>query len=149
MTGAAPTIRTYEAAAESTDVFGRVLARIRHHELVIDGPVQNGCLGEAPTPAELILAAAASCGAELMQVLARDGQIPLESISVAIHGMVDRERQPHANHTVFTEVTLRVRMRGPSAEEAAQLVSGFQRRCPVYGSLAVASGHIQVHHELV
>jgi hypothetical protein len=49
--------------------------------------------------------------------------------------------------TVFTEVELRLRLRGPSPAQAADLVAGFQRKCPVYGSLAVASGRVEVHHE--
>jgi hypothetical protein len=48
--------------------------------------------------------------------------------------------------TVFTEVELTLRLHGPSPAQAEELVAGFQRRCPVYGSLAVTSGHIEVRH---
>ena len=140
-------MRTYEAHAETTSVFGRVSCAVRQHRLVVDGPVQNGCPGEAPTPGELLLTAAAACGAEIIQVLARDAQIPLEPVAVTVQGSIDRERQPRTDVTVFTSVELFLRLRGPNPEEAAQLVAGFQRRCPVYGSLAVASVKIEVRHE--
>ena len=140
-------VRTYEAHAETTSIFGRVSCAVRHHQLVVDGPVQNGCPGEAPTPGELLLTAAAACGAEVIQVLARDAQIPLEPVEVKVRGSIDRERQPRTDVTVFTSVELTLRLRGPDPEQAAELVAGFQRRCPVYGSLAVASGKIEVRHE--
>jgi uncharacterized OsmC-like protein len=108
--------------------------------------VQNGCPGEAPTPGELFLSAAAACGAEVLQVLARDGGVPLERASVTVRGSIDKEQQPRTDVTVFTDVRLDLRLVGPSDEQAAALVAGFQRRCPVYGSLAVASAHIAVHH---
>lgn len=143
------TVRTYEARAETTRTFGRILCAVRQHHFVVDGPVQNGCPGEAPTPGELFLSAAAACGAgaEVVQVLARDAGIPLERVAVTVVGTIDRARQPRADVTVFTTVELTLRLRGPDAAQAAELVTGFQRRCPVYGSLAVASGRVEVHHE--
>src|SRR3546814_5466390 len=64
-------IRTYAVSARSTDTFGRVLCGARNHQFVIDGPVQNGCPGEELTPPEVFLSGVASCGVELLQVLAR------------------------------------------------------------------------------
>src|SRR5919199_1853827 len=54
------TLRRYVAHARSTDTFGRVLCSTRDQHFVVDGPVQNGCPGEAVTPGELFLSAAAS-----------------------------------------------------------------------------------------
>jgi hypothetical protein len=65
-------------------------------------------------------------------------------VTVTARGTIDRERQPHAGVTVFTEVELTLRLRGPSPAQAEELVAGFQRRCPVYSSLAVASSQEQV-----
>ena len=58
-------IREYEAGANSTDVFGRVLCTARNHHFIVDGPLQNGCPGEEVTPAEIFLAGVAACGVEL------------------------------------------------------------------------------------
>lgn len=141
------TSRTYEARAETSQTFGRVLCSVRQHHFVIDGPVQNGCPGEAPTPGEILLSAAAACGAEVVQMLAREGGIPLAGVAVTARGTIDRARQPRTDVTVFTAVELTLRLRGPDAAQAAGLVAGFQRRCPVYGSLAVASGSMEVRYE--
>lgn len=143
----APPIRTYEVHAETTSTFGRVSCTVRQHRLTVDGPVQNGCPGESPTPGEMFLAAAAACGAEVIQVLARDAEIPLEHVAVTVRGTIDRERQPRTDVTVFTSVELNLRLHGPNPAQAADLVAGFQRRCPVYGSLAVASGRVDVRYE--
>lgn len=142
----APAVRTYQVQAETTSVFGRVNCSIRQqHQLTVDGPVQNGCPGEAPTPGEMFLGAAPSCGAEVLQVLARDAGVALTHVSVRVLGTIDRERQPRSNATVFSDVAFSLNLHGPTAEQAADLVAGFQRRCPVYGSLAVASAHVEVH----
>lgn len=128
-------------------MFGRVECTVRQHRLTVDGPVQNGCPGEAPTPGELFLAAAAACGAEVLQVLARDAGVLLDAVTVSVRGTIDREQQPRQDVTVFTDVELHLRLKGPSPEQAAELVGGFQRRCPVYGSLAVASKKVSVRHD--
>ena len=138
--------RVYEAHAETTATFGRVTASVRQHALTVDGPVQNGCPGEAPTPGELFLLAAAACGAEVLQVLARDDGVPLEHVKVEVRGTIDPAQQPHSDVTVFSAVNLLLTLRGPDRPQAAELVAGFQRRCPVYGSLAVASGTVEVRH---
>ena len=131
MTAARPapsTVREYEVQARSTDTFGRVLANARHHHLVVDGPVQNGCPGEAVTPTELFLAGVASCGAELIQVIAREQGVPLDAVDVTVTGTVDRARQPRADLTLFSKVRVDVVLTGADAARAAALVEGFKRR---------------------
>ena len=121
-------IREYQAQARSTDTFGRVLCSARDHHFVVDGPVQNGCPGEAITPAEAFLAGVASCGVELVQVLAKQADVPLQGISVAIEGMMDRSQPVRPDVTLFNSVRLRFTMRGVSDEQAGDLVERFKRR---------------------
>jgi uncharacterized OsmC-like protein len=63
-------VRRYSAQARSTETFGRVLCSARDQHFVVDGPVQNGCPGEAVSPGELFLAGVATCAVELVQVIA-------------------------------------------------------------------------------
>jgi organic hydroperoxide reductase OsmC/OhrA len=114
MTTQPSSVRLYEVHARTSPVFGRVMCGARNHHFVVDGPVGNGCPGEAPTPAEIFLSAVAACGTEVIQVIARDDGVPLESV--------------------------------PTEPQAAALVAGFQRRCPLYGSVAVASAKVEVEH---
>ena len=73
-------VRTYGVSARQTDVFGRVVCSARDQHFVVDGPLQNGCPGEAVTPVEVFLSGVAACGVELLQVLARQSELPLSSV---------------------------------------------------------------------
>src|SRR3954463_2310360 len=87
MTAPASLIREYDVSARSTPTFGRVQCSARNHHFIVDGPVQNGCPGEELTPPELFLSAVASCGVELIHVIARDEKKEIGSVEVKIHGI--------------------------------------------------------------
>jgi hypothetical protein len=91
-------VRQYELRARSTETFGRVLCSARTHHFVVDGPLQNGCPGEAITPGELFLSGVATCGVELVQVLARAQQVPLQCGSVALSPQGSHAGARHPAH---------------------------------------------------
>ena len=122
------TIREYDVAARSTDVFGRVLCSARDHHFIVDGPVQNGCPGEELTPPELFLSAVAACGVELVHVIARDERKSVGRVHLQVHGKVDRGNQTRTDVTVFNAVHLDFSISGTDGATAAQLVEGFKRR---------------------
>ncbi len=121
-------VRQYEVQARSTETFGRVLCCARNHHFVVDGPVQNGCPGEALTPVELFLASIAACGVELMQVLAREMNLPLQAAGAGISGVLDRSRPVRQDFSLFQAVRLQFRLQGVTEEEGARLVAAFQGR---------------------
>jgi uncharacterized OsmC-like protein len=121
-------VREYVAKANSTDVFGRVLASSRNHHFVVDGPVHNGCPGEAITPAELFLGAVASCGVELVQTLAKAKDVPLQGIAVDIRGAFDRSRPVRPDVSLFNSVRLDFRLKGISEQQGRILVESFKGR---------------------
>jgi uncharacterized OsmC-like protein len=118
----------YEVEARSTDTFGRVLCGCRNHHFVADGPVQNGCPGEAVTPAELFLSGVAACGVELLQVIGKERGVPLESARVAITGEMDRGNPVRPDLAVFNTVRLRFDLEGVTREQGAELVAAFKGR---------------------
>lgn len=99
-------VREYAAHADSTETFGRVLASARNHHFVVDGPVQNGCPGEAITPAELFLLGVATCGVELIQVLAKSEGLPLRGVTAEIWATMDRSRPVRPDISLFNSVRL-------------------------------------------
>ena len=121
-------IRGYAVHARSTDTFGRVLCNTRDQHFVTDGPVQNGCPGEAVGPAELFLAGVAGCGVELMQVIAKEQNLALKSVAVDIEGRMDRTNPARQDLSVFNEVHLRFKLGGVNDAQAADLVDRFKRR---------------------
>ena len=137
-------LREYAARARSTDVFGRVLCAAREQHFVIDGPVWNGCPGEALTPGEAFLAAVAACGVELVEVIGADDGLGVGAVDVRIEGVVDREHPVREDLTVFNRVRLRFEIEGVSAEQAAGLVERMGRRCPLYGSVAASAADFEV-----
>src|SRR5215472_2318136 len=130
MSAASPpsTLRTYDVAARSTDVFGRVLCNARDHHFIVDGPVQNGCPGEEITPVEQFLSSIAACGVELVHVIARDTSVSLDRVAVRIHGEVDRSKQSRTDVTTLNTVRLDFTLWGTDGANAAALVEGFKRR---------------------
>lgn len=123
-----PDVREYTVGARSTDTFGRVLCSARAHHFVADGPVENGCPGEAVTPAELFLAGVASCAVELIQVLAARERVPVRAVEASIRGVIDRSAPVRPDVTVFNQVTLEIELSGPSDEQAGALVEAFKGR---------------------
>ena len=121
-------IRRSEVEAQSTDTFGRVLCTARSNHWVIDGPVQNGCPGEAVTPPEAFLTGVAACGVELLQVIARELSLPIPSARVRIEGTVDRDHPVRPDMTVFNEVRLRFKIAGVTRDQASDLVERFKKR---------------------
>jgi uncharacterized OsmC-like protein len=120
--------RGYTIQARSTDTFGRVLCNTRNHHFIVDGPVQNGCPGEAVTPAELFLTGIAACGVELLQVVARDEQLPLQAVSVEIEGALDRSNPVRRDVTVFNSVQLRFNLKGVTQAQGGVLIDRFKGR---------------------
>jgi uncharacterized OsmC-like protein len=141
---AASDVREYRAEARSTDTFGRVLCDARDQHFVIDGPVWNGCPGEALTPGEAFLAGVAACGVELSQVIAREDGFEVGAVEVRIHGVVDRQNPVREDLTVFNRVEMRLEIAGVTEEQATSLVERAGRRCPLYGSVAASAGELAV-----
>jgi uncharacterized OsmC-like protein len=121
-------IREYSVSAASTATFGRVLASARNHHFVVDGPVQNGCPGEALTPVELFLAGVATCGVELVGVIAKAEGMPLSHVAVDIEGRIDRSRPVRSDVSLFNSVRLQFRMKGVSKQQGDLLVEKFKGR---------------------
>jgi len=120
--------RQYELQARSTETFGQVLCSARTHHFVVDGPVQNGCPGEAITPGELFLSGVATCGVELVQVLARAQQVPLQTVTVAIRGVLDPNKPVRPDLNLFNAVSLHFHLKGVTQEQGSQLIETFKRR---------------------
>src|SRR5262245_52199778 len=121
-------VRGYEVHGASTDTFGRVLLSARNQHFGADGPVGNGCPGEAIGPGELFLAGVAACGVELLQVLARDQGVPLRSVQATINAVQDPAKRTREDVSTFTSVRMALELSGVTQEQADDLVGRFKRR---------------------
>ena len=121
-------IREYAVDARSTDTFGRVLCNARQHHFIIDGPVQNGCPGEALTPPEAFFAGVASCGVELIQVIAKEQGFPLTGVRASMRGIIDKDNPVRTDCTVFNSVEVDLAFAGVTRDQAEVLVEAFKGR---------------------
>jgi uncharacterized OsmC-like protein len=76
----------------------------------------------------MFLSAVASCGVELIQVLAKSSNIPVPGIAVEIQGLMDRSKPVRSDVSLFNSVSLRFHMQGVSDGAAKQLVEKFKGR---------------------
>lgn len=125
---AAGDTRRYDVRASSTDTFGRVLWSCREQHFVADGPVHNGCPGEAVTPAELFLAGIAACGVELLQAIAKAENAPLAGVRAEISGELDSGSPVRSDVNVFNRVRLAFELSGVTEEQGSLLVDRFKKR---------------------
>ena len=121
-------VRRYHTGARSTETFGRVLVSARDQHLIVDGPVQNGCPGEAITPAEMFLSGVAACGVELIQVLAKSLDVPLRGVTAAIEATQDPNAPVRPDVNLFNTVRISLELSGVSQEQGQDLVDRFKRR---------------------
>ena len=124
----APEVRRYQIRAQSTDTFGRVLVNARDQYLIVDGPIQNGCPGEAITPSEMFLSGVAACGVELIQVLARQNGVPLTSVKATVQSTQDPSAPVRRDVNLFNSVRIDLQLGGVTPEQGQDLVERFKRR---------------------
>ena len=138
--------REYAATVASHETFGRMICQVRDQLFVSDGPVANGCPGVAIGPGELFLTGVASCAVELIQVLAKAWEMPLGAVQTEIRGTLGGEAgsEAHQGVTVFDSVHLTIHLHDVDPAHATALVDGFTSRCPLYGSVKVATPEVVV-----
>ena len=121
-------LRRYDVEAQSTDTFGRVLCACRNHHFISDGPIQNGCPGEAITPAELFLTSVAACGVELLQVISKEKGIPLRAVRVDASGVMDRAHPVRPDVSLFNSVRFHFALDGVAEDQGRELIGAFKSR---------------------
>ena len=125
---------------------GRAICNARNHHIVEDEPQGNGEWGEAINAAELLMFGVTSCGVTLIEKLAMELKYPLARMELTLTGIKHREEpQPHKHVTVFHEVDLTYTLVGVSPAKGKELVAAHQARCPMYGTVAIATPKVTTH----
>jgi hypothetical protein len=65
-------------------------------------------------------------------------------VHVEVSGELDLDDPVRSDFTVFRTVELELSLGGVTQEQAEHLVARFQGRCPLYGSMAVATPDVAV-----
>jgi uncharacterized OsmC-like protein len=106
--------------SSSSGTVGRAVSEVRGQRLVLDSSSRPE--PDAFTNSEAFLAAISSCGVTLVEMHAREKQVPLARLSVTIEGV-----RPAADPARFAGVTMRFELAGVSAAEAEGLVETYRR----------------------
>jgi len=135
------TLATASASSRLSNEPGRALLAMRGQHLVTDSPPTLGGPNEAPNPVELLLAALAACATFVCERAAGEMGIALAGVSVTAAGDFDpRGVCGEPFDPRFQAIRLRLALEGVDAAQADALLHALRTRCPVYTTLARATG---------
>jgi uncharacterized OsmC-like protein len=129
---------SYRTHTYSTGIHGRAISNARASHYVTDDAG-----GEAMTSGEMFMNGVGACGVNMMGRIAKAEGIPLDWVDVVVEAYRDTAK-PLGEVTVFDRVDIRVQLWGVEREKAEYLVAQWKRRCPLYGSVAVATPNTTV-----
>lgn len=115
----------------STGIPGRSLNQVGSHHFVIDGPTGPA---EEIAPGDAFLSGVSGCGVLLVQRTAAEQEIAVGNIEATIEGIRDEE-----DPSWFQRVRLHFTLEGVDQATAEQLVAVYQRKCPLYRTVAAAT----------
>ena len=101
---------------------------IRHHELILDEPVDHGGEDHGPSPLELLAASLATCTAITMEMYARRKGWEIAPIEVECEYAPAERGHP----TVFNLV---LRLPSTCSEEQTEKLRVIAAKCPVHRAL--------------
>ena len=108
--------------------------RMRHHEIASDEVANMGGTDSAPAPLEYFLASLLACTNAIMRRIADQDGIRIDETDIDLKTHLDPAGvwSPVEGWHPFPEITLRVRVKGPSSEEELlRLMKKVNRGCPV------------------
>ena len=144
----------YTAVAETRTlgIRGRAVTRVRDRNVLVDDPAtpdyDNGP-GEELGAAELFVAGITTCAALMIERIARAESIPYGGCTVRMEASRDMRAPRARGPQALDAARMHFVWHGISAAQAAYLTEEFQVRCPLYGSVAIATPDCTVTHEVV
>ena len=124
-------IKVDSVCSQTSGVIGRSRSRAHDATLTLDSssrPKPDGF-----TNSEAFLGGVSSCGVTMIEMYAEENGIPLKGTTVTIKG------SRHADVTHYESVHMHFELSGVSQEQAEELVRMYQGRCPLYGTLVMAT----------
>lgn len=144
-------VYTATARTSTLGIKGRNVTRIRDRNFLVDDPdtpeYDNGP-GEELGAAELFLAGITTCAALMIERIARAESIAYDGVTVTMDGTRDMRAAREPGPQSLDSARMTFVYRGVSRETAAYLTDAFQNRCPLYGSVAIATPDLTVEFEV-
>jgi uncharacterized OsmC-like protein len=135
----ADSLVTVAATARLSGEAGRSLVTLRGHHLVVDSPLALGGPNEEVNPVDLLVAALATCALFISDYVARERNIPLKQVRIAVASDLDpRGMCGFPVDPRLQALRLQATYSGISEGEAEELIQAVQSRCPIFTTLAQA-----------
>jgi uncharacterized OsmC-like protein len=113
--------------ASTSGTFGRCSIEVGGKEFFVDHtPAQEGP-GEFANTIDHFLAGVASCGVLMLEMQAKQREIPLQKLDVHIEGDRGLPGARDEDHTLFDAVRMRFDFVGPTEDQANVLVEHYKR----------------------
>jgi uncharacterized OsmC-like protein len=112
----------YRVRSYSTGTLGRAICNARQHHWVAD---DSG--GEEVGAGELFLSGISACAVNMVERLAKEGQIPLDWMDVSVEAYRDPEKVP-GERSVYDDIRIHFQMWGVDDDQGHQLVDTWKRR---------------------
>lgn len=115
----------------STGLPGVWLSQART-QMLLSGPTPaNGGSGNTWLAGELLLAALSTCATSLLHAAAADKSYGLSAVRIEAESERETERPDH-----YARLHLHFTLSGVDTSQAQELVEGFRRECPIYGTVS-------------
>ena len=143
----------YTATATSSTIGskGRNITRVRDRNFLVDDPntpeYDNGP-GEELGAAELFVAGITTCASLMIERIARAKGISYDGVTVTMDGVRDMVQERERGPQSLDAARMHFVYRGVDDETAAYLTDAFQNKCPLYGSVAIATPDLTVTWEV-
>ena len=112
----------YKVRSYSTGTLGRAICNSRIHHWVAD---DSG--GEEIGAGELFLSGISACAVNMVERLAKEGQMPLDWMDVSVEAYRDPDKVP-GERTVYDDIRIHFEMWGVSNDHGNQLVEMWKQR---------------------
>jgi uncharacterized OsmC-like protein len=112
----------YKVRTYSSGTTGRAICNTRNHHWVAD---DSG--GEEIGAGELFFSGISACAVNMVERLAREGEIPLEWMDVSVEAYRDRDKTP-GDHTLYDDIRIHFQLWGVDDDQGHRLVELWQRR---------------------
>lgn len=112
----------YSARSYSSGTFGRAICNARNHHWVAD---DSG--GEEIGAGELFFSGISACAINMVERLAREGEIPLDWMDVGVEAYRDPDKAL-GDRTLYDDIRIHFKMWGVSDPDGEELVEMWKRR---------------------
>ena len=147
----ATSVYTASAATRTIGIKGRGLTRVRDRNFLVDDPdfpAYGPGPGEELGAAELFVAGITTCASLMIERICRAKEITIGGVDVHMSASRDMEAERELGNQAMDSAHMTFTYWGTDEETAAYLTDAFQNRCPLYGSVAIATPDTTVEWRL-